>query len=212
MSSPRLIRYAAAVGVAVAAALFGLAAPAHADDILPTLTSFAVSTPSIDVTTGDAQISVTMSVIDPDATGVGNGDVIAHGPTRGYNPAGHLIQTGGTATNTRYRADITLPGGKAVDYHMDILFEEADQFFLVDLDSQLAASGWPSHVQAFVTAPPSAPTNVTFHRDLATGTPVIVVSWAPPVAGHRQPAQQRRQLAVDDRVRPGLSRTARCVA
>ena len=61
---------------------------------------------------------------------------------------------GGTAANTQYRADITLPAGKAVDYRMDITFIEADQFYLVDLQSQLAASGRPYHVQASVTAPP----------------------------------------------------------
>jgi hypothetical protein len=90
-----------------------------------------------------------MSVRDPDATGVGTGDIIAHGPTRGYNPSGHLVQVGGTATNTQYRADITLPAGKAVDAHMDITFMEADQFYLVDLQSQLVASGWPYHVQVW---------------------------------------------------------------
>jgi hypothetical protein len=68
-------------------------------------------------------------------------------------------QTSGTATNTQYLADITLPAGKAVDYRMDLSFMEADQFYLVDLQSQLAASGWPYHVQA-VTAPPAAPANV----------------------------------------------------
>jgi hypothetical protein len=116
---------------------------------LPTLTSFAVSATSVDVTNGDAHISVTMSVRDPDATGVGTGDIIAHGPTRGYNPSGHLVQVGGTATNTQYRADITLPADKAVDAHMDITFMEADQFYLVDLQSQLVASGWPYHVQVW---------------------------------------------------------------
>jgi hypothetical protein len=63
------------------------------------------------------------------------------------------VQVGGTAANTQYRADITLPAGKAVDYRMDITFMEADQFYLVDLQSQLAASGWPYQVQASVTAP-----------------------------------------------------------
>ena len=63
------------------------------------------------------------------------------------------MQVGGTATNTQYRADITLPAGKAVDYRMDITFMEADQFYLVDLQSQLVASGWPYQVQASVTAP-----------------------------------------------------------
>jgi hypothetical protein len=136
----RWIRPPAAVGLAVAAALLGNAGPARAD-ILPTLTSFTVSATSVDVTYGDAHITVTMSVSDPDATGVGSGDIIAHGPTRGYNPFGHLAQVGGTATDTQYRADITLPAGKAVDYRMDISFMEADQFYLVDLQPQLAASG-----------------------------------------------------------------------
>ena len=66
---------------------------------------------------------------------------------------------------------------------LDITFVEADQFYLVDLQSQLTASGWPYHVQALVTAPPAAPASLTFHRE---------------------PAQQRRQLAGDDRLRPGL--------
>jgi len=175
-------------GLAVAAALLAVAGPAQAaDDILPTLTSFQVSTASVDVTAGEAHIWVTMSVSDPDATGVGHGDVIAHGPTRGYNPSGPLVQVGGTATNTQYRADITLPAGKAVDAHMDILFMEADQFFLVDLDSQLVASGWPYHVQAFVTAPPKAPRHLTFHRELAGGNSIVVVNWDPPVAGDPVP-------------------------
>lgn len=175
-----------AVGLAVAGALFGGAGPARAD-ILPTLTSFTMSASSVDVTSGDTHISALMSVSDPDATGVGTGDIIAHGPVRGYNPSGHLVQVGGTATNTQYRADITLPAGKAVDYRMDITFMEADQFYLVDLQSQLAASGWPYHVQASVTAAPAAPAHLTFHRELQGGTSTIVVSWAPPAAGQPVP-------------------------
>jgi hypothetical protein len=175
-----------AFALVVAAALFGAAGPARAD-ILPTLTSFHVSATSADVTTGDAHISVTMSVSDPDATGVGTGDIIAHGPTRGYWPSANLVQVGGTATNTQYRADITLPAGKAVDYHMDITFEEADQFSLVDLQSQLAASGWPYHVQSVVTAPPKAATNLTFHREVWGGKSMIIVTWAPPAAGQPVP-------------------------
>ena len=175
-----------AFALVVAAALFGAAGPARAD-ILPTLTSFHASATSVDVTTGDAHISVTMSVSDPDATGVGTGDIIAHGPTRGYWPSANLVQVGGTATNTQYRADITLPAGKAVDYRMDITFMEADQFYLVDLQSQLTASGWPYHVQASVTAPPTAPAHLTFHRELQGGTSTIVVSWAAPAAGQPVP-------------------------
>ena len=182
-SATRWIRLSAVVTFAVAGTLLASTGPARADDILPTLTSFAVSTTSVDVTYGDAQISVTMSVSDPDATGVGTGDVIAHGPKRGYNPFGHLTQVGGTARNTQYRADITLPAGKAVDYRMDISFMEADQFYLVDLQSQLVASGWPYHVTAAVTAPPAAPANLTFHQELAGGISTIVLSWAAPAAG-----------------------------
>ena len=103
-----------AVGLVVAAALFGRAGPARAD-VLPTLTSFTVSAASVDVTSADAHISVMMSVRDPDATGAGTGDIIAHGPIRGYWPSANLVQVGGTATNTQYRADITLPAGQAVD-------------------------------------------------------------------------------------------------
>jgi hypothetical protein len=169
----------------LAAALLAVAGPPAqaAEDILPTLTSFAVSTTSVDVTTGTARISVTMSVSDPDATGVGTGDVIAHGPKRGYNPGGQLVQVGGTATNTQYRADITLPAGKAVDYRLDISFMEADQFYLVDLQSQLIAAGWPDHVNAVVTAVPAAPRNVTFGRQIAAGKSIVVVSWAAPSDG-----------------------------
>jgi hypothetical protein len=187
MSARRWIRLPAAAGLVAAAALLGGAGPAHADDILPTLTSFTVSAASVDVTYADAHITVMMSVRDPDATGVGSGDIIAHGPTRGYNPSGHLVQVGGTATNTQYRADITLPAGKAVDYRMDITFEEADQFYLVDLQSQLAASGWPYHTQATVSAPPAAPTHLTLHRELQGGNSTIVVSWAAPAAGQPVP-------------------------
>jgi hypothetical protein len=184
----RWIRVAAATGLAVAVAVLGGAGPARADDILPTLTSFTLSATSVDVTYGDAHLTVTMSVSDPDATGVGTGDIIAHGPKRGYNPFGHLVQVGGTATNTQYRADITLPAGKAVDARMDISFMEAGQFYLVDLQSQLVASGWPYHVQASVTAPPVAPANLTFNREVVPGVPtVIVVSWAPPAAGQPVP-------------------------
>jgi hypothetical protein len=183
----RWIWLPAAVCLVVAAAPFGTAGPARADDILPTLTSFSVSATSVDVTYGDPHITVTMSVSDPDATGVGTGDIIAHGPTRGYWPSANLLQVGGTATNTQYRADITLPAGKAVDYRMDITFMEADQFSLVDLQSQLAASSWPYHVQAVVTAPPAAPASLTFHRELQGGKSVIVVSWAPPAAGQPVP-------------------------
>jgi hypothetical protein len=115
-----------------------------------------------------------------------------------------------------------LPAGKAVDYRMGITFMEADQFYLVDPQSQLAASGWPYHVQALVTAPPTAPAHLTFHREPQGGTSTIMVSWAElqrrrrafhrgaevrhHVHGHCEPAQQRWQLAVDDRIRPGLSR------
>jgi hypothetical protein len=184
ISVRRWIRWPLAVGLAVAVALLGAVGPARAaDDILPTLTSFTVSPTSVDVTSAGAHITVLMSVSDPDATGVGTGDVIAHGPKRGYNPFGHLVQVGGTARNTQYRADITLPAGKAVDYRMDISFTEADQFFLVDLQSQLVASGWPYHVQAAVTAPPAAPAHLSFHRELAGGKSTIIVSWDPPAAG-----------------------------
>ena len=183
----RWVRLPAAVALAVAAALFVGAGPAHADDILPTLTAFGVSATSVDVTYGEAHITVTMSVSDPDATGVGTGDVIAHGPQRGYNPFGHLVQIGGTAKNTQYRADITLPAGKAVDSHLDISFMEFGQFFLVDLQSQLVASGWPYHVHAAVTAPPVAAHNLTFRRELLEGNNTVVVSWAAPAAGEPVP-------------------------
>jgi hypothetical protein len=187
ISVRRWVRLLTAAGLASATVVLGVAGPARADDILPTLTSFTVSTTSVDVTYSDAHLVVTMSVSDPDATGVGSGDVIAHGPKRGYNPFGHLVQVGGTATNTQYRADITLPAGKAVDYRTDISFMEADQFYLVDLQSQLAASGWPYHVQASVTAPPAAPAKLVFHREPQGGRSTIVVSWAPPTAGQPVP-------------------------
>ena len=185
-SARRWIWLPVVAGLVMAAALFGAAGPARAD-ILPTLTSFTVLAPSVDVTSGDAHISVMMSVSDPDATGAGTGDIIAHGPARGYNPSGHLVQVGGTATNTQYRADITLPAGQAVNYYMDITFEEAGQFYLADLQSQLAASGWPYHVQALVTAPPAAPASLTFHRELQGGKSMIVVTWALPAAGQPVP-------------------------
>ena len=172
----------AAVGFAAAAVLAMTAAPAHADAV-PQLTAFSLSASAVDVTYGTATITVTLTVSDPDATGIGSGDVIAHGPVRGYYPSGRLVQVGGTATNTRYRADITLPAGKAVDYHIDFNFLPANEFALVDLDSQLAASGWNYHTIASVTAPPAAPAGFTFHRDVAGGLPIIVVDWAEPAAG-----------------------------
>jgi hypothetical protein len=171
------------VAVAAAGALLAGAGPARADDVQPTLTAFSVSPQTLDVTTGDGHITVLMSVSDPDATGVGTGSVIAHGPKRGYNPSGNLVQVGGTATDTQYRADITVPGGKAVDYRMDLSFLEADQFTYSDLQSQLAASGWPYHVQAFVTAAPDPARNIAFHRVPAAGPDVVDVTWSPPAAG-----------------------------
>lgn len=172
----------AAVGFAAAAALAMTAGPARADAV-PQLTAFSVSAAAVDVTYGTVQITVTMTVSDPDSTGIATGDVIAHGPVRGYYPSGHLVQVGGTATNTRFRADITLPAGKAVDYHMAINFLPANEFGLIDLASQLAASGWNYHTIASVTALPAAPGNFTFHRDVAGGLPIIVVDWAEPSAG-----------------------------
>ena len=172
----------AAVGFAAAAVLAMTAGPARADAV-PQLTAFSLSASAVDVTYGTAQITVLMTVSDPDATGVGSGDVIAHGPVRGYYPSGHLVQVGGTATNTQYRADITLPAGKALDYHMDLSFLPANEFALVDLDSQLAASGWNYHTIASVTAPPAAPAGFTFRRDVAGGLPIIVVEWAEPADG-----------------------------
>jgi hypothetical protein len=182
----RWVRLPAVVALAAGAALVAGADPARAD-ILPTLTSFGVSATTVDVTTGEAHITVTMSVSDPDATGVGTGHVAARRPTRGYHPFGPLVQVGGTATNTQYRADITLPAGQAIDYRLSISFIEADQFFLVDLNSQLYASSWPSHVNAVVTAPPAAARNVTFHRELLGGKDTVVVSWDPPGAGQPVP-------------------------
>jgi hypothetical protein len=38
-----------------------------------------------------------------------------------------------------------------------------------------------------VTAPPRAPSNLTFHRKLQGGKSTIVVSWAPPTAGQPVP-------------------------
>jgi hypothetical protein len=178
----RSIRLPATVALAAAAALIAGVGPARAD-VLPTLTAFNVTPTSVNVTTGEAHITVTMSVTDPDATGVGTGDVIARRPTRGYHPFGHLVQVGGTARNTQYRADITLPAGQALDYRMSISFMEADQFFLVDLNSQLYASGLPFMVHAAVTAPPAAARDITFHRELSGGRQSIVVSWAAPAAG-----------------------------
>jgi hypothetical protein len=142
------IRRPAPAGLFAAATLPRDADPARASDILPTLTWFTVSATSVDVTRGDAPITVTMSVSDPRATGVGTGYVIAHGPTRAHSPFGHLVQVGGTAADAQYRADITLPAGKAVDYRMDISFAEADPSCLAALQSQLVASGWPYHVGA----------------------------------------------------------------
>jgi len=172
----------AAIGSAVAAVLAMTAGPARADAV-PQLTAFSVSAAAVDVTYGTAQITVFMTVSDPDSTGIATGDVIAHGPVRGYYPSGHLVQVGGTATNTQFRADITLPAGKAVDYHMAMNFLPANEFGLIDLDSQLAASGWNYHTIASVTATPVAPAGFTFHRDVAGGLPIIVVEWAEPATG-----------------------------
>ena len=180
----RWLRLPAAVAVAVGAALLAGTGPARAaDDVAPTLTAFGVSATTVDVTTGDAHVTVTMTVHDPDATGVGTGSVIARRPTRGYHPFGSLVQVGGTATDTRYRADITLPAGQAVDYRLSIQFMEAGQFFFADLNSQLYASSWPYRVNAVVTAPPEAPRNLTFHREVLEGRNAVVVSWDPPAAG-----------------------------
>ena len=180
----RWFRLPAAVAVAVGAALLAGTGPARAaDDVAPTLTAFGVSATTVDVTTGDAHLTVTMSVRDPDATGVGTGSVLARRPTRGYHSSGPLVQVGGTATDTRYRADITLPAGQAIGYRLSIQFMEAGQFFLADLNSQLYASSWPYLVNAIVTAPPQAPRNLTFHRELLQGMNAVVVAWDPPAAG-----------------------------
>jgi hypothetical protein len=175
----------AAIGSAVAAVLAMTAGPARADAV-PQLTAFSLSAPAVDVTYGPAQITVLMTVSDPDATGVGSGDVIAHGPVHGYYPSGHLVQVGGTATNTQYRADITLPAGKALDYHMDLSFLPANEFALVDLQDQLVAMGVNYHTIASVTAPPAAPapSAFTFHRDVAGGLGILVVDWGEPAAGN----------------------------
>ena len=65
------------------------------------------------------------------------------------------MQVGGTATDAQYRADITLPAGKAVDYRVDISFAEAGPSCLAALRSQLVASGWPHRVRASVTPAPA---------------------------------------------------------
>jgi hypothetical protein len=156
----RRIRRPAPGGLFAASGLRREAGRARAADTVPTLTSFTVSATSVDVTGADARITVTMSVSDPGATGTGTGHVIAHGPTRAHSPFGPLVPAGRTATDAQYRADITLPAGKAVDYRLDISFVEAGPSFLAALRSQLVASGWPYHVRASVTpapAPPPAP-------------------------------------------------------
>src|SRR3954453_9600807 len=81
----------AAFGSAVAAVLAMTAGPARADAV-PQLTAFSVSAAAVDVTYGTAQITVTMTVSDPDATGVGSGLVVAHGalPVRAQSPSGQL--------------------------------------------------------------------------------------------------------------------------
>ena len=172
----------AAIGFAAAAVLAMTAGPARADAV-PQLTAFSLSASAVDVTYGTATITVTLTVSDPDATGIGTGDVIAHGPVRGYNPGAPLAQVGGTATNTQYRAVITLPAGKAVDYHMDLDFLPANEFAYVDLQDQLVAMGVNYHTIASVNAVPVAPGGFTFHRDVAGGLPIIVVDWAEPSAG-----------------------------
>jgi hypothetical protein len=178
----RRLRLPAGLAVAVGAALLVGASPAWAD-VAPTLTAFGVSATQVDVTAGDAHVTVTMSVHDPDATGAGTGSVLARRPTRGYHPSGSLVQVGGTATDTQYRADITLPAGQAIDYRLSISFLEAGQFTYADLNTQLYASSWPSHVNAIVTAPPAAPRNLTFHRQVIENRNTVVVSWDPPAAG-----------------------------
>lgn len=176
----RFTMLGAALGAAALVA--AMAGPARADAV-PQLTAFSISASAVDVTYGTAQLTVLMTVSDPDATGVGTGSVIAHGPVRGYNPGASLVQVGGTATRTQYRADITLPAGKAVDYRMDITFLPAGEFALVDLQSQLVASGWAYHTIASVNAVPAAPAHVTFRRDVAGGRPIIIVAWDPPGTG-----------------------------
>src|SRR5690242_13999936 len=91
-------------------AAFGFAVTAG-----PRRTACALPASAAGVTDGTATVTVASTVSDPDGTGIGTGDVIAPGPVRGYYPSGRLVQVGGTATNTRYRADIVLPAGKAVD-------------------------------------------------------------------------------------------------
>ncbi|MCU7722444.1 hypothetical protein ODJ79_01825 [Actinoplanes sp. KI2] len=173
----------AAIGSAVAAVLAMTAGPARADAV-PQLTAFSVSTAAVDVTNAAAQITVTMTVSDPDATGVGSGSVTAYSPlpVPTHPSGGQLVQVGGTATNTRYRADITLPAGTALDYQMIITFRPAGEA-AVDLQSQLVASGWANHTITSVTAVPDAPVNFTFRRDIGRGGRIIKVNWAEPEPG-----------------------------
>jgi hypothetical protein len=191
MPSFALLRTAAAgrrlrppllVAAVVASAFVATAGPARAD-VLPTLTSFSVSSTTVDVTTAEAHITVLMSVSDPDATTAGTGDVLARKPTRGYQAFGHLVQTGGGARNPQYRADITLPAGVALNYRLSISYLDVDHSTLVDLNSQLAASGRPYHVDAIVTAPPAQARNLTFRREVFSNKSTVVVSWDPPAAG-----------------------------
>jgi hypothetical protein len=181
-SARRRLRMPLVVATVAAAAFVAAAGPARAD-VLPTLTSFSVSPATVDVTTGEGHITVLMSVSDPDATTAGTGDVLARKPTRGYQAFGPLVQIGGTARNPQYRADITLPAGVALNYRLSISYLDVDHSSLVDLDSQLAASGWPYHVDAIVTAPPAPPRNLTFHREVLSNKSTVVVSWDPPAAG-----------------------------
>jgi hypothetical protein len=181
-SARRRLRLPLLVATLAAAASVTAAAPARAD-VLPTLTSFSVSPTTVDVTTGDGHITVLMSVSDPDATTAGTGDVLARKPTRGYQAFGPLVQIGGTARNPQYRADITLPAGVALNYRLSISYLDVEHSSLVDLDSQLAASGWPYHVDAIVTAPPAQPAHLTFHREVLSNKSTVVVGWDPPAAG-----------------------------
>ena len=181
-SARRRLRLPLVLATAAAAALVTGAGPAKAD-VLPTLTSFSVSATTVDVTTGEAHITVLMSVSDPDAAHAGTGEILARKPTRGYQTFGPLVQIGGTARNPQYRADLTLPAGVALNYRMSISYLDVDHSSLVDLDSQLAASGWPYHVNAIVTAPPAAPRNLSFRREVFNNRNTVVVSRDPPAAG-----------------------------
>ncbi|MFI7588738.1 hypothetical protein ACIB24_16840 [Spongisporangium articulatum] len=138
------------------------------DTTAPVAQSFGLGATSVDVTTQNAAVPVTVTATD-DVTGVAGVSVAgfpAGRPTNldgglGYNTTGGtLTRTGGTGVNGTWTGTVVIPGGTNTTWGMTVTVKDQMGNARTYTTADLTARGFTAQVQSRTTAAPPTPTGV----------------------------------------------------